>query len=334
MARRLSVAIRVDGELDRERQFAFVRAADEAGVETVFVPETWGRDAFSLLVQLAERTTRIQVGTGIVNVFSRSPAALAQQFATLDELSGGRAIAGLGTSGPRVIEHFHGLPYERPLTRVREVIAIMRMLFAEQPLAFDGRLFRLERGFTFRFKPLRARVPIYLASFRPPGLQLAAEAADGLMPLMIPVERLAEEVGRFRERVAAAGRDPSEVVYKAPGQVVVTSDDGDAARHEHKRTLAFYMARMGDFYHTQLSEMGWAAEVAAVREAWAAGGSGAGAGVVPDRLSESLAAIGPVERCIERLDEQAAAGVDLHGVSVSGIESPAELRRTFERLVG
>ena len=169
MARRLAVTIGIDGEIDRQRLFDYVRAADEAGVETVFVPETWGRDAFSILVQLADRTSRIRLGTGIVNVYSRSPAALAQHFATLDELSGGRIIAGLGTSGPRVIEHFHGVPFGRSATRLREVVQILRMLFAGEPLRFVGQTFRLERGFTFRFKPLRDRIPIYLASFRPAG---------------------------------------------------------------------------------------------------------------------------------------------------------------------
>jgi alkanesulfonate monooxygenase SsuD/methylene tetrahydromethanopterin reductase-like flavin-dependent oxidoreductase (luciferase family) len=331
VARRLSVTISPDGELDRERLFAYVRAADEAGVEAVFIPETWGRDAFSLLVQLADRTDRIRLATGIVNVFSRSPAALAQQFATLDELSGGRAIAGLGTSGPWVIEHFHGVPFGRSATRLREVVQLLRMLFAREPLEYDGRIFRLERGFTLRFALLRSDIPIYLASFRPAGVRLAAEVADGWLPMMIPIERLASEIGRVREMAAGAGRD-GQLVVRAPGVVTVTPDP-DRARREHKRTLAFYLSRMGDFYHTHLSEMGRTEEVSSIREAWAAGGSAAGAEAVSDDLSRALAAVGSVERCIERLEEQAAAGVDLHQVTVAGIEAP-ELGRTFQRLVG
>jgi alkanesulfonate monooxygenase SsuD/methylene tetrahydromethanopterin reductase-like flavin-dependent oxidoreductase (luciferase family) len=119
----------------------------------------------------------------------------------------------------------------------------------------------------------------------------------------------------------------------APGRVIVTPNAG-AARRGHKRTLAYYLARMGEYYHTHLAEMGRAAEVAAVRAAWEAGGSAAGTAAVSDDLSEALAAVGLAERCIERLDEQAAAGVDLHHVAVAGIDSPSELRSIFERLVG
>lgn len=333
MPRRLAISVAVDGQIDRQRQFAYVQAADEAGVETVFVPETWGRDAFSVLVQLAERTSRIKLATGIVNVFSRSPAALAQQFATLDEISDGRTIVGLGTSGARVVEHFHGVPFAPSATRLREVIQILRMLFAQQPLQFEGRLFQLERGFTLRFTPLRSWLPIYLASFRPAGVRLTAELADGWLPLMIPIKRLAEEVARARALVTQAGRSPSELVVRAPGHVVVTNDAA-ANRQQHKRTLAYYLARMGDYYHTHLSEMGRAEEVAAIRAAWAAGSSAAGTEAVSDDLADSLAAIGSVERCIERLDEEAAAGVDLHQVRIADDHAEAELRHVFERLVG
>ena len=333
MARRLAIRIELDGEVDRERQFAYVRAADEARVEVVFVPETWGRDVFSLLVQIAERTSRIQLGPGIVNVFSRSPAALAQHLATLDELSGGRAIAGFGTSGPLVIEHFHGVPFVRPARRLRETIEIFRALLAGRPLQHAGELFHLERGFTFRFTPVRDRIPVYLASFRPAGVRLAAELADGWLPMMIPFERLAGEVRRFRDRVAAAGRGPDEVTVRSPGEVVVTPDP-DAARARHKRTLAYYVARMGDFYHTHLTELGHGADVERIRAAWAEGGSEAGAAAVSNELSRTLSVVGSIEACVARLDEQQAAGVDLHQVTIAGIEDPAELRRTFERLVG
>ena len=333
MGRRLAIRVELDGDVDRERQFAYVRAADEAGVEAVFIPETWGRDVFSLLVQVAERTSRIQLGPGIVNVFSRSPAALAQHLATLDEISGGRAIAGFGTSGPLVVEHFHGVPFVRPARRLREVIEIFRALVGERPLQYEGELFRLERGFTFRFTPVRDRIPVYLASFRPAGVRLAAELADGWLPMMIPIERLTGEVARFRGRVAAAGRDPADVTVRSPGEVVVTTDPA-TARARHKRTLAYYVARMGDFYHTHLTEMGHGANVERIRAAWAEGGSSAGAAAVSDDLSRALAMVGPVEACLTRLDEQAAAGVDLHQVTVAGIDDLAELRRTFERLVG
>jgi alkanesulfonate monooxygenase SsuD/methylene tetrahydromethanopterin reductase-like flavin-dependent oxidoreductase (luciferase family) len=337
MGRRLSITVDLAGGADdRRRVFSYVQAADAAGVETVWVSEAWGREPFGPLAVLADRTARIKLGTSIVNVFSRTPAALAQHFTTLDELSGGRAIAGLGTSGKLVIEDFHGLPFERPATRLRETIQILRLLFAGQPLRFDGRVFHFQRGFTLRFTPVRSEIPIYLASFRPAGVRLTAELADGWLPMMIPIERLAEQVGRLREMAAAAGRDPASVVAKSPGSIVVTPDVA-AARQAQKRNLAYYVARMGAYYHTQLTEMGRGEEVAAIRRAWDEGASAAGTAAVSDDLSAAFARIVPPDQlddAVARLEEQAAAGVDLHQVTISGVDDPAEQRRIFEHLIG
>ena len=337
MPRRLAISVDLAGSAaDRQRVLSYVQAADEAGVETVFVSEAWGREPFGPLAILADRTSRITLGTSIVNVFSRTPAALAQHFTTLDELSGGRAIAGLGTSGKLVIEQFHGIPFEKPATRLRETIQVMRLLFAGEPLRFDGEVFQFERGFTLRFTPVRPTIPIYLASFRPAGMRLVAELADGWLPMMIPLERLAEQVGEMRAMVALAGRDPASVVAKSPGQVIVTTDVA-AARLAQKRTLAFYVARMGVFYHTHLTAMGRGEEVDAIRAAWDAGGSAAGASAVSDDLAAAFATIvtpDQLDDAVARLDAQAAAGVDLHHVALAGIADTGEQRRIFEHLIG
>src|SRR5918997_5443385 len=291
MARRLSITVDLaGGDDDRRRTYAYVQAADEAGVETVFVTEAWGREPFGPLAILADRTSRITLGTSIVNVFSRTPAALAQHFTTLDEISGGRAIAGWGTRGKLVIEEFHGIPFEKPATRLRETIQIMRLLFAGEPLRFDGEVFTFERGFTLRFTPFRPNIPIYLASFRPAGMRLVAELADGWLPMMIPLERLAEQVAAMRAMVAAAGRDPSSVVAKSPGLVIVTTDVA-AARLAQKRNLSYYIARMGVYYHTHLTAMGRGAEVLAVQKGWDEAGSKGGADAVSDDLMEAFARI-------------------------------------------
>jgi alkanesulfonate monooxygenase SsuD/methylene tetrahydromethanopterin reductase-like flavin-dependent oxidoreductase (luciferase family) len=337
MVRRLSVTVDLaGGDDDRKRTYAYVQAADEAGVETVFVSEAWGREPFGPLALLADRTSRITLGTSIVNVFSRTPAALAQHFTTLDELSNGRAIAGLGTSGKLVIEEFHGIPFEKPATRLRETIQIMKLLFAGEPLRFDGNVFRFGRGFTLRFTPVRPSIPIYLASFRPAGMRLVAELGDGWLPMMIPFERLAEQVGEMRAMVAAAGRDPAGVVAKSPGLVIVTTDV-PAARLAQKRNLAYYVARMGVYYHTHLTAMGRGEEVDAIRRAWDAGSSSAGAAAVSDDLSEAFATIVTPDRlddAARRLDAQIAAGVDLNQIVIAGIDDVGEQKRILEHLVG
>src|SRR5208337_2105485 len=155
MARKLTIGANWLGQLDFKALIERAKLAEQAGFHSIWGGETWGRDAFTALTILAEHTGKIQLGTSIVNTYSRTPAALAQHFATLDELSGGRMIIGLGTSGPNVIEHFHGIPFNPPLTRMREVVDIINLLIAGQPLNYPGKVFKLARGFTLRFEPVR-----------------------------------------------------------------------------------------------------------------------------------------------------------------------------------
>ncbi|MCC7369428.1 MAG: LLM class flavin-dependent oxidoreductase [Chloroflexi bacterium] len=334
--RRLSITVDLAGPAAaRDRTLAYVQAADAAGVETVFVSEAWGREAFGQLAQLAARTERVTLGTSIVNVFSRTPAALAQHFATLDELSNGRAIVGLGTSGKLVIEEFHGIPFVKPAARLRETIQIIRLLLAGEPLRFQGEVFQFARGFTLRFTPVRPSIPVYLASFRPAGLKIVAEHGDGWLPMMIPLDRLAEQVQRVRTMTAEAGRDPAALVVKSPGAVIVTHDV-PAARRAYKQHLAYYVARMGVYYYTQLAEMGRGAEVEAIRAAWEAGGSAGGAAAVSDDLLAQFAVVvtpAQLGDAVARLTQQQAAGVNLHQITLSGVADAREQQRILEHLV-
>jgi F420-dependent oxidoreductase-like protein len=332
MARRLSIGFNWQGNQDRKAAFERVKIADEAGVDSVFVAEAWGQDAFTMLTQLAERTSRIKLGTGIVNYYSRSPAALAQHFGTLDELSEGRMIIGLGASSANVIEHFHGIPFNPTIARMKETVTIINMLMANQPLDFKGKWFDLQRGFTLRFRPYRDHIPVYIASFRPRAVKAVAEVADGWMPTMIPIQRLKEETAKFFGYAKKAGRDPSELTIRSPGGVTVTKDP-ERSREAAKATTAFYVARMGDFYYQQLCDMGFADEVNGIRKAWREGGSGAAYAAVPDELSNALNCFGSVEECRERLQEQEAAGVSLHSVLVQGAESPTDEGRLYEALL-
>jgi F420-dependent oxidoreductase-like protein len=332
MARTLSMSFNWQGPMDYEQACARVRLAEEAGVDTVWVAEAWGRDCFTILTLLARETTRIKLGTGIVNCYSRTPAALAQHFATLDEFSGGRMIIGLGTSGHRVIEHFHGVPFQPSLTRLREYVEIMRMILAGEPLKYQGKVFRLERGFRLRFPPVRSSIPIFIASLTPKSVAQTAAIADGWMPVMIPLQHLAPEVAAFRQLVRDAGREPQSIIVRSPGAVTVTRDI-DKAREESKAHLAFYITNMGDFYREQLIRLGYEEAVSTVRKAWDEGGRAAGTTAVPEALIDSLFFAGPVEACIERLEAQAAAGIDMHTVRVEANDS-REMVQILQRLVG
>jgi len=315
MARKLAIGVNWQGKLDFKSLIARAKLADQAGIHSMWIAEAWGRDAFTLLTLLAEHTEKVQLATSIVNTYSRTPAALAQHFGTLDELSGGRMIIGLGTSGPNVIEHFHGIKFNPPLTRLREYVDIINSLMAGQPLNYDGKVFKLARGFTLRFEPPRKHIPIFVASLNQRSVEFTAQKADGWLPVMIPLSGLKGAISEFRAVAKAAGRDPKSVAVKAPGVVHVTKNL-DAARAGHAGTVAFYAARMGTFYSEQLTRFGFGGEVAAIKEAWASGGAKAGTAAVPHRMLEQLGYQGDVSGARERIAAQEEAGVDLHSVEI------------------
>jgi F420-dependent oxidoreductase-like protein len=329
---RLSIGLNWQGAMNYDTACARVRLADEAGVDTVWVPEAWGRDCFTILALFARDTQRIQLGTGIVNTYSRTPAALAQHFATLDEVSNGRMIIGLGTSGHRVIEHWHGVPFQPSLTRLREYVEIMRIIFSGEPLQYDGKVFNLQRGFRLRFQPVRSEVPIYIASLTPKSVAQTAAIADGWMPVLIPLPQLGGEIAQFRQMVRDAGRDPHRVTVRSPGAVTVTSDV-ETSRYESKSHVAFYTTNMGDFYREQLTRLGYEDEVRQIRHAWDEGGRAAGTDAVPDALVESIHFAGPVEACVERIAALEEAGVDMVSVKVDSIE-PQETASILHKLCG
>jgi len=331
MTYRLSIGFDWQGNKDRNAAFERVRIAEDAGVDTVFTSEAWGQDAFTWLALLADRTKRVNLGTSIVNYYSRTPAALAQHFATLDELSEGRMIIGLGASSANVIEHFHGIPFNPTLARMRETIDIINMLVAEQPLYYKGKWFDLQRGFTLRFKTYRPHIPIYVASFRPRAVKVVAEVADGWIPMMTPLDQMRKATVAFRAHAAEMGRDPSALTVCSNGGVVVAKDR-EKARADGKARLAFYIARMGDYYYQQICDMGFKDEADTVRKAWAESGSKAAYAAVPDHLLDALGAYGSVEECRDRLQAEQEAGIDLHRVAVQGAESAVEEGRLLEQL--
>jgi len=331
MARKLAVGVNWQGKLDFQGLIDRAKIADAAGIHSIWVAEAWGRDAFTLLTMLAEHTKKIQLATSIVNIYSRTPAALAQHFATLDELSGGRMIIGLGTSGPQVIEHFHGVKFNPPLTRMKECVEIINLLVAGTPLNYQGKLFKLSRGFTLRFETVRKHIPIWIASLNPKSVEFTARQADGWLPVMIPLGGLKKAIGDFRAVAKEAGRAPTAVEVKAPGHVTVTNNP-DRALAGHAGTVAFYAARMGTFYSEQLTRYGFGADVAKVKEAWDKGGAKEGTAAVSPKLLSELGYIGGIEGAVERLKAQDEAGVDLHPVEIDA-SSPAEFEKTVAKLL-
>ena len=308
-----------------------VRAADACGYDSFWLPEAWERDAFTTLTELAVHTKRIHLCTGIINVFSRSPALIAMSAATLDEISGGRFRLGLGTSGVRVVEDFHGAKFTKPLTRLKETIQIIRLLLAGERVDFDGECFRLAR-FKLGFKPVRREIPIYVAALTPKSLRQLGELADGWLPTLWPRDKLNEGIACIRAGVKDAARDADQIEI-APFVNVVVSQDPGRARDRARLPLAYYIGGMGDYYCASLSRLGFAEEADRVRELWQAGRPRDAIKAVTDELVDAVAVCGPIEACRARLDELFADGATLPIVSIPGEGSTAEMCRVIESLI-
>ncbi len=239
-------------------------------------------------------------------------------------------IIGLGTSGHRVIEHFHGVSFRLPLRRTREYVEIIRCLLRGEPLHHHGRIFELERGFTLRFEPVRKEIPIWLASVTPKSVKQTAEIADGWFPIFIPRPHWKEQLDAFHSAVRTAGRAPEDVTVRNPSPVVLT-DHPERARAATAANTAFYIARMGDFYYDHFVRLGYREVADAVREAWASGGAAAGASAIPAELLTELGTAGDLTTCLEGLEAAEEAGFRVHSVSVSESD-PHKRRAAFERL--
>jgi F420-dependent oxidoreductase-like protein len=332
MTRKISIGVNWAGDFDIDDIVEQAKVADDSGVHALNIAEAWGPDALTLLAVVARETKNIQLGTSIINTYSRTPGAVAQHFATLDHLSQGRMFIGLGSSGPQVIEHFHGVKFGMPLTRIKEYVDIINMIMRQEPLNYDGKIFKLSRGFTMRFTPFRDQIPIHIASITPKSLKQTATIADGWIPIFLPQEQWESQLKEFYGYVEAAGRSRDDVIVRNQTGVTVT-DDPERARAGAAGNAAFYIARMGDFYYDHFSRMGYADEANAVRRAWAEGGSKAGAAAMPKELAGQLGTAGGVDECIDALEQAEAAGFDWHSVNVSE-RDPKKRADIYRRLVG
>ena len=243
---------------DRKTYLKAAVLADRLGYDSFWLPEVWGYEVFSLLTEMALETKRIKLGTGIVNVFSRSPALIAMQAATLDEISGGRLILGLGTSGKNVIEGLHGRDFEKPLTQVRDVIRVVRAMLEGRPLNEADTKIRSYRPFTLDFEPTRRRIPIYVAALKRQSITSIGEMADGWMPIFWPYDRLGDGRKWIAEGAAKAGRDPNDIVTAPFTTVIPIPGRGGSAKA--REIIAFYVGGMGDYYKELLSGFGYAEE--------------------------------------------------------------------------
>lgn len=307
-----------------------VRGAERLGVDSVWLTESWNRDPVTLLTHLATQTERIALGFGVVNVFSRSPAVLANTAATLDELSGGRVILGLGTSTPNVVGGWHGLRYERPLQRLRETIEICRLVWRRERVNYKGEIFRTE-GVRLGYQPLRERIPIHLASLRPKSIELCGELADGWIPTLYPLDGIAAGRAHLAAGAARADRSSAEVEVR-PGATVFVTDDATQALQMGKFAASIYIGPPNSPYAQTAAELGFADDVARVTTVYRSGDHAGAIAAVSDRLAAAFSIAGPLDERRARLRALQAAGVDAVNVSLPSYEPQVALP-LLERLL-
>jgi F420-dependent oxidoreductase-like protein len=322
---------------------ALAQEADRLGYHSIWTAEAWGSDCITPLTWLAAKTERINVGTAIMQMAARSPANTAMTAATLDLLTGGRMLLGLGVSGPQVVEGWHGVPYGKPLVRTREYVEIVRaILRRDRPLEHHGEHYDIPlRGGTGLGKPLklilhplRPKIPIYLAAIGPKNVALAAEIADGWLPVFFSPQRM----DLFREyleqgRARASGSNAISNFEIAPTVHIELGPDVNACRNAVKSTLALYIGGMGargqNFYYNLASRYGYEEAAANIQSFFLHGRKAEAASAVPDQLVDEVALCGPRERIADRLDLWRRSGVTTLICGTSKIETV----RTMAELV-
>jgi F420-dependent oxidoreductase-like protein len=319
---------------------------EEAGLDLAVVPEAYSFDAVSQLGYLAAKTTRVELASGIIQLYTRTPTLTAMTAAGLDYVSNGRFSLGIGSSGPQVIEGFHGVPFDAPLARTRELIEICRKVWRRETLVHQGKHYQIplppEKGtglgkpLKIINKPVRDRIPIILGAVGPKNVALAAELAEGWQPLFYQPEKATAVWGESLAE-GLAKRDPAlgplDVMVSAPFAI---TDTPEAAYAGHRHALALYIGGMGarekNFSNALVRRYGFSDEASTIQDLYLSGRKQEAADAVPDDLVRNTCLVGPIDHIRERLAVYAAAGVTTLQVApiasthATRVEAIAQLR--------
>ncbi|WP_327412513.1 LLM class F420-dependent oxidoreductase [Streptomyces sp. NBC_01233] len=324
------------------------RAADEAaalesaGLDAVWVAEAWGFDSPTIMGYLAARTERLKIGSAILNVYSRTPGLIAQTAAGLDALSGGRALLGLGASGPQVVEGWHGKPYDKPLGRTRETVGLCRRIWRRETIDHHGitdmplppeRGSGLGKPLKILTRPVRDAIPVYIASLGPANVRLTAEIADGWLPTLFIPEKAATVWGGPLAEGAAKRAPELGPLQTVAGGLLAIGEDAAAARDLARPQIALYVGGMGavgkNFYNDLAVAYGYEEEARKIQELYLSGRKRDAAAAVPDEFCELMTLCGPEGYVRERVEAFREAGVTMLNVTPVGPE-PARLIETVK----
>ena len=339
---RLGTTVALGGDVSKfARQ---VRELEAAGIDVFWTGEAYTADAVSTMGFLAAITEKATIGSSILPSYSRTPALLAMTGLGLHKLTSGRVILGIGASGPQVIEGFHGIPYDDPVERTREIVDICRQVWRGEKVEHHGRRYRIPlppdegtgvgKALRVRDNALPVQVPVYVASLGPKNVAMTAEIADGWLPIHYWPEKAADVwAGALAEGSAKRSPELSPLDIVAGGPLAIT-DDPTPLRDASRPTLAFFFGGMGarskNFYNDLLRRYGYEAEAAAIQDAWLGGDHRTATASVPDALVEALTLAGPESWVRERVEAHRASGVTILNVDPIGPNRLDDVERVKE----
>jgi F420-dependent oxidoreductase-like protein len=307
-------------------QLAVVQEAERLGYDSVWTAEAYGSDAATILAWLAGQTSKIRLGAGILQMPARSAGMTAMTAATIDQLSGGRFILGLGSSGPQVSEGWHGVRFAKQLARTRDYVAVVRMALDRERVVYHGETLELPlpdgpgKALKLTIDTVQERIPIFIAAIGPKNTQLAAEISDGIIPTLFSPEHVAVIRDEVETGVARAGGGKALAdVEIAPQVQVYVSDDREKARDLMRPFLALYVGGMGsrdkNFYNQLVQRYGYEAAAKQVQDLYLDGKKQEAAAAIPDALIDAISLCGPKEHVRDRLAAYREAGVGTLGVT-------------------
>ncbi|OAQ54781.1 hypothetical protein HTG_04235 [Natrinema mahii] len=306
----------------------YARTAEDGGYDCAWLPETWGRDGVTVLSAMAERTEEIDIGSSILNTYSRSPALLGQTAATLQELSEGRFRLGLGPSGPVVIENWHGVEFGNPLKRTRETVEIVREVLSGETVDYDGDEFDLS-GFRLRCDPPETKPPIEVTGMGPKAVELAGRFADGWHGIMLTPDGMDERIADIERGADLGDRDPDDVQVTA-GVTACALEDPDEARALARQHIGFYVGGMGTFYRDALERQGYD-EATEIYDSWQDGDREHALELVDENILDDLCAAGSPETAREQLERyEDVDGLDAIAVSFPRGADEDQIRETMQ----
>ncbi|MCW3009113.1 MAG: class F420-dependent oxidoreductase [Solirubrobacterales bacterium] len=311
--------------LTAQDQIEVVQEAERLGYDSVWTAEAYGSDAATVLAWIAGQTTKIKIGSSIFQMPARSPAMTAMTAATLDQLSEGRFLLGIGSSGPQVSEGWHGVRFAQQLQRTREYVAVVRKALARERLEFDGETITLPlpdgpgKALKLTIGTVQEHIPIYLAAIGPRNTALAGEIADGWLPILVAPEHLGELRKPLEEGAARAGRSLDDGFDISPSVQVFVTDDVQGARDAVRPFIALYVGGMGsrkqNFYNQLIQRYGFEDAAREVQDLYLDGKKAQAAAALPDELIDQVALVGSKDAVRERLAVYRDAGVGTLGVS-------------------